>query len=72
MRLEFRRPLTEVSAANSAYLDELTAEGKGSVMKMSMDIDPEQAGIVVIIRDRHTNEVIQARQAWASPGKAKR
>ena len=62
MQIPFSRSLSEASAANAAYLDELESSGGGGVVRMSLAIDPEQVRIVAFLRDADTGEVVQAIQ----------
>ncbi len=66
MRLELDCSLQAVAAQNERHLDQLVAQGKGAVVKLSMAIDPEQAGVVAFVRDGRTGEVLQAAEVRAT------
>lgn len=70
MAIPFDVALESVTASNEAFLDELMELGGSSVVKMSMDLDPTQLGVVAFVRDWRSSEIVQARQVWATPPEA--
>jgi hypothetical protein len=63
MTLPFSRSLSDLARENAAYLDRLVGEGAGSVVKMSLEIDPRAVVLIGFVRDDSTGEVLQAVQA---------
>ncbi|MCP3915537.1 MAG: hypothetical protein GY711_08285 [bacterium] len=62
MAIPFTVDLGAIVQANVAFLDELEADGGGSVVRMSTAIDPAQVRLVGCIRNARTGEVLQAIQ----------
>lgn len=62
MTVEFARTWREVEAVNLAFLDRMAAEGRGRAPRIGARMDPGQARVVVILRDRATGAVVQAAQ----------
>jgi hypothetical protein len=63
MTVPFERTLESVRAANDDYLDALEFRAEAPIVRMSMDVDPEQAVVVAYLRHRPTGRVLQAAQA---------
>jgi hypothetical protein len=68
MKVQFDRTWDSIVAANSAFLDEQVKKGGSEVSKLATRIDPQQARVVAILRDRKTGEVLQAAQLDPTPG----
>lgn len=59
MRTKVKASLADITAANKAWLEKLSAEGGGGGTPLSMEIDPEQVMLVAYLRDWQGN-VLQA------------
>ena len=62
MAYDFSGDLARIQADNEEFLDELEADGLGTVAKFSTEIDPRQTSVVAFLRDQTTGEVLQAAQ----------
>lgn len=62
MVIAFERSLREIEQGNAVYLDQLQADGAGSVEKYVVAMDPDQLTLVAFVRDAVTGEVLQALQ----------
>jgi hypothetical protein len=63
MEIDFSSSLKRIQRSNSVYLEQLQAEGRGSVQTFAAKIDPRQLTVVAFIRDNESREVLQAVQA---------
>jgi hypothetical protein len=62
MVIAFQEKLSEITAENEAYLDDIVAAGGGMTARMSMKIDPREVRIVAFLTNVISGEVIQAIQ----------
>lgn len=62
MRLPFDVSLEGVAAKNAATLDRMVADGEGTTVRMSLEIDPEQVTLVAFVEDVRAGRVLQAIQ----------
>lgn len=60
MAVDFARTWAEIEAVNLAYLDRLAAAGRGRVPSIGARIQPRQARVVAILRERESGAVLQA------------
>jgi hypothetical protein len=62
MTLDFSRSLASITEANIHYLEDLEADGAGSVQTFAAKMDPRQLTVVAFIRDRSSRRILQAIQ----------
>ena len=62
MRIPFKRALADITKTNEAFLSDYEKSGGGACTRLSTKIDPRQVTIVAALRDRFSNEVMQAVQ----------
>jgi tetratricopeptide (TPR) repeat protein len=62
MNVDFDRTWDAILAENTAFLDQRAQAGAGVVSRVSMRVDPRQASVVAVLRNKKTHEVLQAVQ----------
>ena len=62
MKVDFSRSLDDIVAANKAYLKAYEDKNNVDATRLSVEIDPNQLVLVVVVRNTGTGEVCQATQ----------